>query len=424
MWDQEVREKLAALRDRSRTRVLTALRKHGVLTQGEVARESGLSRVTASELLAELKASGLVVERGSLSPPTQPGRPPVLLALGEGAGHVLGVDFGHSHVRVAVATLARSIVAERERSFPVDEDAAAALGAAADMVDEALEAAGVDRSGVIVAGVGVPGPLNRPEDTIAAPGIMRGWHDRRISEEIGARLGLPVEVENDANLGALAEHLEGAGRGYANLIYVKASTGVGAGLVVDGRLRRGAIGSAGAIGHTSVDADGPACCCGQRGCLEAFVGGPAILEALRRVHGDRLALADVVALARSGDTPSRRLLNDAGHRIGVVLARSCNLLDPERVIVGGALGAAGDLLLDPIRDEIRRWALPDIARSVTVAAADLGERAELVGALAMVLRMPSEPTARRIDAALTELANRPRSEAAPDGPISAGSDYL
>jgi predicted NBD/HSP70 family sugar kinase len=217
--------------------------------------------------------------------------------------------------------------------------------------------------------------------------ILPGWLGLRIASEMEQRLGVPVEIENDANCGALAELTWGAGRDCTNFAYIKAATGIGAGLVVDGRLLRGASGTAGEIGHTTLDESGPLCYCGNRGCLETVASAQAILQLVGNGHPETLTLGRVIELAGQGDVRCRRAISDAGREIGVAVAGLCNLINPERVIVGGLLSRAGDLLLQPIRDSIRRHAVLAAAERVDVVPAVFVERAELLGSLALALRV-------------------------------------
>ena len=179
-------------------------------------------------------------------------------------------------------------------------------------------------------------------------------------------LGRAVAVENDANLGALGEWMWGAGRGADHMAYVKAATGIGAGFIIAGAPYVGAGGTAGEIGHTVVDPAGPICRCGNRGCLETLAGAPAVLGSLRDVHGERLTLPDAVALALKGDAGCARAIADAGSAIGTAVATLCNLLNPQRIVVGGDLGAAGELLLAPLRESLRRGAIRSAADDVVV----------------------------------------------------------
>jgi predicted NBD/HSP70 family sugar kinase len=200
------------------------------------------------------------------------------------------------------------------------------------------------------------------------------------------RLGVPVEIENDANLGALAELTWGAGRGCSNFAYIKAATGIGAGLVIDGRLLHGASGTAGEIGHTTLDEAGLLCYCGNRGCLETVASGPAIIGLVANGSGDRPTLTSVIERAQGGDLRCRRAISDAGSEMGVAVAGLCNLINPERVIVGGLLSRAGELLLEPLRASLARHAVQAAAEKVEVVAAEFVERAELLGAVALALQ--------------------------------------
>jgi predicted NBD/HSP70 family sugar kinase len=377
---------LGWLRERNRERVVGALSVLGSGSQADIVRATGLSRTTVSTVVAELRSAGLLLEAEPLAPDQRGGRPGVRLILQEPSRAVVGVDFGHSHVRVAVADLAHRVLAERTREFAVDHQAAAALDAAAEMVEEVLAEAEVPRATVIGAGIGIPGPVDRARGTVGSATILPGWLGLRIANEMERRLGLPVEIENDANCGALAELTWGAGRDCQNFAYIKAATGIGAGIVVDGRVLRGASGTAGEIGHTTLDESGALCYCGNRGCLETVASGPAILQLVGQGHAETLTLGRVIALAEQGDVRCRRAISDAGREIGVAVAGLCNLINPERVIVGGLLSRAGDVLLQPLRESIRRHAVQATAEKVEVVQAVFVERAELLGSLALALR--------------------------------------
>jgi predicted NBD/HSP70 family sugar kinase len=194
-----------------------------------------------------------------------------------------------------------------------------------------------------------------------------------------------VHIDNDANLGALAEVRDGAGRGARNVLYVMLSGGIGAGLVLDGRLVRGHRGLTGEIGHVVVDPDGRICRCGNRGCLETVASAPALLATLGPLHGPDVTLEDVMANARAGDEGSRRLFSDAGRTVGRAVGTICNLVNPELVIVGGDMVLAGDVLVDAVRDGIALATIPAIRADARVVAASLGDRAEVLGAIGLVL---------------------------------------
>ena len=376
---------LAWLRHRNRQRVMEILRMHGRISQADIARATGLSRTTISTLINELKDEGLVSDVDTRSGHARGGRPGVQLVLRNPSRIVVGIDFGHSHVAIAVADLGHNVLAEHRSDLDVNREAGRALDVAATMFAEVLSEVGVDRTTVLGAGMGIPGPVDTARGTAGSATILPGWVGLRIAAEMEQRLGIPVQIENDANLGALAELTWGAGRDCSNFAYIKAATGIGAGIVIDGRLLRGATGTAGEIGHTTLDEAGPLCYCGNRGCLETVASGPAIVQLVGPVDGETLTLSQVVERASAGDLRCRRALADAGREIGVAVAGLCNLINPERVIVGGLMSRAGEVLLRPLRESIRRHAVQAAAETVEVRAAVFVERAELLGSVALAL---------------------------------------
>jgi predicted NBD/HSP70 family sugar kinase/biotin operon repressor len=384
---------LESLRERNRLRVIDALRSRGAISRAEIARQTGLSRSTVSSLVADLQATGMVVERavdGVAAAGPQGGRPPVLVALDSSAGAVVGLDFGHDSLRVAVADLSYAILAETAVELEVDTNAHDALDAAARLVSELLDEAGVGHGRVLAAGVGLPGPIDRASGLVHSQPILPSWVGLSPARELQDRLGLPVHLDNDANVGALGESTFGAGRGTRVMAYLRLSAGIGAGLVIDGRPFRGARGVAGEIGHVLVDPQGPICRCGNRGCLETFVAGPALCELLRRSHGP-LTVKDLLRLAKEGDAGCQRVVADAGRVVGRAVADLCNYLNPDLVVVGGDLSVAGDLVIEPMREAVRRFAIPAAADDVEIVAGTLGDRAELLGALALAGHESDDP---------------------------------
>jgi predicted NBD/HSP70 family sugar kinase len=373
----------SGLRAANREAVVRLLRTRGPMSQADLARASGLSPATISSLARELRDDGWLDD----------GRE---LRLSRHAGVAVGIDFGHSHVRVAVADLGHEVLGEDQAPIDVDHEASEGIELAGTLVERVLAEAGTGLDRVMGVGMGLPGPLRwrkrsdadgpaRGTGEVGDSAIMPGWIGTRPEALMSERLGIAVRVDNDANLGALAETVWGAGRGCQDVVYVKAATGIGAGLVLGGVIYRGAAGTAGEIGHMTVDEAGPVCRCGNRGCLEAVAGADAVVEPLRRRHGDALALHDVIARAREGDHGCARVLEDAGRALGLVLAGVCNLLAPERVVLGGELAGAGELVLEPIAAMVRRSGIGAV-RETPVVAGVLGERAEVLGAIALVLR--------------------------------------
>ena len=377
-----------SLREFNRARVIEALRVAGVASRAEVSRLTGLSRSTVSSLVSEMAEEGLVIDDPGgeqVDQTSQAGRPPKMIRLGRPAGAALGIDLGKRHAAVAVADLGHKVLAEARRGLEEGYDAATGMDACAELVEEVLEEAGVPSVEVTGAGLGLPGPIHRGTGQVGSTAILPGWGGLRLAAEMERRLDLPVHVDNDANLGALAELFWGAGQGAGSLVYLKVATGIGAGLVIDGRLYYGAGGTAGEIGHLTIDEQGPICRCGSRGCLETFAAAPAIVELLRSSLGHELTIEEVVERAVEGDPGCRRAIADSGRHVGHAVATMCNLFNPARVVVGGSVGQARELLLTEMRDAVRRWAIASAADDVEIVAGVLGERAEVLGAVALVL---------------------------------------
>nr|WSZ99101.1 ROK family transcriptional regulator [Streptomyces sp. NBC_00857] len=369
-------------------RVVRAVRMAGSLTQAEIARSTGLSAATVSNIVRELKDGGTV----QVTPTSAGGRRARSVSLSGDAGIVVGVDFGHTHLRVAVGNLAHQVLAEESEPLDVDASSAEGFGRAEELVERLIVTTGVSRQKVIGVGLGVPGPIDVESGTLGSTSILPGWTGINPSDELAERLGVPVYVDNDANLGALGELVWGSGRGVRDLAYIKVASGVGAGLVIDGQIYRGPGGTAGEIGHITLDESGPVCRCGNRGCLETFTAARYVLPLLRPGHGPDLTMERVVQLAREGDPGCRRVIADVGRHIGSGVANLCNLLNPSRVVLGGDLAEAGELVLAPIRESVSRYAIPSAARQLSVLPGALGGRAEVLGALALVLSEMGDST--------------------------------
>ncbi|WP_328928222.1 ROK family transcriptional regulator [Streptomyces sp. NBC_00190] len=369
-------------------RVVRAVRLAGSLTQAEIARATGLSAATVSNIVRELKDGGTV----EVTDTSAGGRRARSVSLSGDAGIVIGVDFGHTHLRVAVGNLAHQVLAEEAEPLDVDASWVEGFDRAEALVGRLIAGIGVSLDKAIGVGLGVPGPIDVESGTLGSTAILPGWAGINPRQELSQRLGVPVYVDNDANLGALGELVWGSGRGVKDLAYIKVASGVGAGLVINGQIYRGPGGTAGEIGHITLDESGPVCRCGNRGCLETFAAARYVLPLLQGSHGPELTMERVVELARDGDPGCRRVITDVGRHVGSGVASLCNLLNPSRVVLGGSLAEAGELVLAPIRESVGRYAIPSAARQLSVLTGSLGGRAEVLGALALVLSEMGDST--------------------------------
>jgi predicted NBD/HSP70 family sugar kinase len=388
---------LSSLRELNRLKVVDFLRINGTASRADVARRTGLSRSTVSTLVADLQRRGLVVDREVESAGEgRPGRPATLIALDPSAGAAVGVDFDHDRVGVAVSDLSRQVLAEAWHPWDVDHDAEGALDLAADRIESVLAEAEVDTNAVLGVGMALAGPIDPERRSLHPSAVLPDWAGVDAADELEKRVGVPTHVDNDANCGALAEVTLGAGRNARFAAYVSISSGIGAGIVVDGRPYRGHAGTAGEIGHVVVDPQGPICRCGNRGCLETLASSQALVDLVQPSRDGEIGVQDVVELARQGDPGCRRAIADAGRVVGGAIAGLVNLLSPEMVVIGGDLGEAGELLLGPLREAALRDALPAAASDLRIVAGELGERANLLGALALVLMQSEHEVAARV----------------------------
>ena len=358
-----------SLRNANQKRVLDLLRAPVAYTQAELARTSGLAPATVSNIVRDLGAAGLLeVLPGS-------GRRGSSVRLAATAAYVVGIDFGHSHVAVAVGDLLGQPLREQRRPLADGLPHEQALATAQAMLDSML--AELPQAAVLHVALGLPAPIT--DDAVGSPAIFPGWENVDAREAAGRTFGVPVTVENDANLGALAEHRTGAAQGNDSCVYVKISSGVGAGVVLAGEIFRGAAGFAGEIGHLTLDEQGPMCRCGSRGCLEAYASIGAILG-LMAGHQPGAELDDIIAAAGENSFAARRTFEDAGLHLGWGLASIVNLLNPHVLVIGGDLARAGDLLLEPARVGLRRHTLDAVSATPVLASAH-GSRASMLGAL-------------------------------------------
>jgi predicted NBD/HSP70 family sugar kinase len=373
---------LTDLRRANRHEALATLRLNGPMTQAEISRATGLSHASVSNIVRELTSHGLARTAEAV----RNGRRVLEVTLEPSTGLVGGIDFGNRHVRAAVADFTHTVRGETYLTLPYGHEAASSVAEAARIFTELVSGAGAQVSDVQALAVGLPGPTNRLAGRTLSSAILPGWAGFDVTAEFEAALGVPTTVDNDANLGALAEGLWGVGRGFTDFAYVKVSTGIGAGIVLNGSLYRGITGSAGEIGHTTIEEDGPLCRCGNRGCLEMFAAAPALLELLRRSYAPGFTVTDLLRLSDEGDVGCRRVLTDAGRHIGVALANLCNLLSPQLIIIGGELAGAGEVLLSAIRDSMARRTMAPPAHAPQVTPGAFSERAGVLGALALALQ--------------------------------------
>jgi predicted NBD/HSP70 family sugar kinase len=376
------------LRDFNRLRVIESIYRHPACSRADIARRTGLSRGTVSTVTDQLVHAHLIREHDAPEDAQRPratGRPPTLLSLVPAAAFAIGIDIGHEHVRTTICDLAGEPVADEWSRARVDDAPAETLDVAHELVRRALRDAAVSPERLLGAGMGLAAPINEHTGEVRADGILPGWHGFAPAAEMEDRLGVSVQLANDADMGALGEKVFGAGRGVDDMAYIRLSAGVGAGLILSGQPYRGGYGMAGEIGHVCVDPGGPICRCGNRGCLETVASPVAVSRLLEHVVDQPLTPERLLELVAADDRGASRAVADAGAAVGMVVSWIVNVLNPELVVIGGELAAAGDVLLDPIRASINRHSVAGAAADVRVTTGVLGDRAAVLGAAALIL---------------------------------------
>ncbi|QHC68398.1 ROK family protein [Rathayibacter sp. VKM Ac-2759] len=352
-------------------------------TRADVAAETGAHRAAVSAQLDALAGSGLVVRRDDA--PSSGGRPAARIAFDATARRLLAIDLGAAHATIAVTDLDGRVLDERREAIAIADGPLAVLGHALDVADALL--AGIPGDAPLAGvGVGVPGPVEHATGRPVKPPIMPGWDRFDIPAFVGGRFAVPVLVDNDVNLLALGEHADHY-RDVDDLLYVKVSTGIGAGIVSGGVLQRGALGAAGDLGHVQVP--------GDRGeaDLEAIASGSALARRL-----GVSSTSDVVALLHAGDASAVELTRAAGRDIGEVLATCVNLLNPSVIVIGGSIAEASHEVLAGVREVVYRRSLPLATRSLDIVPSSPRGAPGARGAALMVRRHLLSPA--QVDAFL------------------------
>jgi len=377
-------------------RILRLLRLHPGISRAEIVRQTGLGKATVSTIVAELIAQGIVSETAATARSRGVGRRPVELRL-EGTTHLaIGVELTGNECLATLTDMYASPL--RFVGYPMPDcsvDTSVMLVARA--VEELIR--GHDLGRVLGVGVGVPGPVDSDRQRVIQAENL-GWTDVPLGGLLSGQLGKPVIVVKRQNAGALGEYWYGAGRGKSSVLYVSVGVGIGSGMIVRGELYEGVSGSAGEIGHITIDPEGHRCKCGNIGCLETLASGPAMAVRARELikHGRSSCLVDwtkgvleaitarmVLDAAARGDPLAVEVAQEAAGYLGIALATAVNLLNPSVVVIGGEVLALGELYLAPIRQVVRSRSFSISVRAADIVLSPLGRRAAPIGAATLAI---------------------------------------
>ncbi|KPV44962.1 hypothetical protein AN477_04845 [Alicyclobacillus ferrooxydans] len=298
--------------------------------------------------------------------------------------YTVGIDVGGTKIATAVVDADGQIIESADVLTKAEQGPEAVLDRIVNTVEAVLSSSGV--SSVIGVGIGAPGPLNPREGMVYSPPNLPGWDRIPLQAEMQRRLHLPTFLDNDANAAALAELRFGAGSGYRDMVYLTISTGIGGGVILDGKIRQGASGCAAEVGHHIIALDGPLCRCGNRGCLEVLASGTAIARMAEERLGAQLNASAVARLAAQGDSGARAILDDVYRYLGVGLVNVVNMFDPSVIVIGGGVAQIGEPLFEALQQSIDQNHFRSNAFSrVRVLPAQLGTRAGVIGAALLPL---------------------------------------
>lgn len=379
--------------------IMRALRRQGRISRSEISTITGWSKAKASQEIRSLVDKGYLVESGEGV--SQGGRKPRLLRINNQLGYIAGIDIGATSLDIALADVTGSILQRASEPTDVKLPPESVLGRCSEVLLKLIRAQGGMPDQLLGVGVGVPGPVDFARGVLVAPPLMPEWENFPIRDFFKKTFSSAfVVVDNDVNIMALGEQRAGDGAGIDHFIFVKIGTGIGAGIISNGRIHRGSDGSAGDIGHICVDKEGPLCACGNRGCLEAMAAGPSItsralvaarngrsptLSQMREVNGGILRPEDVNAACREGDQAALDIIRDSGQMIGEVLASLVNFFNPSHIFAGGGITNFGNHLLVAIRRAVLHRSLPLATTHLSIKFSRVGSNAGVMGAISLAL---------------------------------------
>ncbi len=362
------------------------------ISRAEISRQLDLSRSTVTDIIKDLLPTGIITEVGNGA--SSGGRKPIMLQFQDEAKVILGIDIGATHVSVAMTNLRGKLLFWKAKDFPVRDNVEGTFNVIDELCNECLSTQKHGHDSLLSIGVSVPSPVDPIHPEYLSETIIPSWHGKSGLERLREKYGVPVYLDNDANLGALAEHWWGAGKKVNDLIYIKISNGIGAGYILGGKLYRGSKGIAGEMSHMPIDPNGRLCGCGLRGCLATVISAWALIE---RVHtlaalypnsslaNSSLGIIDIENAALGGDPLAIQVVSEATNYLTSAIISLVNLMNPELIIVGGSLSRLGELVLKPIREKMEASALVSSISKTQLKKSELGSKGIAIGAATLAI---------------------------------------
>ena len=390
---------IAILKRQNQFLILSIIKEQGPISRVAIARETNLTKSAISKVVTNLIKRGIVEEVGIGN--TSVGRKPIMLKLTTDDYFIVGVGIRRTKVFVGIANLQGNIITRRKTPLKKEDNQEIILKKLISLIYKTIKDSGIPREKVIGIGIGSPGPLYAHSGVILSPPNFPGWHSVPLKKLIEEEFRVPVFIDNDANVAALGEKWFGNGQGIDNFIYISVDKGVGAGIVISGRVYRGVSGIAGEFGHISILLKGKRCECGNYGCLENLAGGLAIVSKAKKLISsgrktmlakmlkgrleDDIGIEVIIEAARRKDELALELLGEATRYLGIGVANLVNLFDTKTLIFGGWVAQGEEILLEPIRKIVKKRVYPSLVRDLEIISSDFGEEIYMIGAVALVL---------------------------------------
>jgi predicted NBD/HSP70 family sugar kinase len=362
------------------------------ISRAEISRQLDLSRSTVTEIIKELISTGLIAEVGSGE--SSGGRKPIMLEFQDDAKVILGIDIGATHVSVAMTNLRGKLLLWKEKNYLVREDPEGTHKLIDELCNECFLTLKYGPKMLLSIGVSVPSPVDPIRPEYLSETIIPAWHAKSGLERLREKYCVPVYLDNDANLGALAEHWWGAGKEVNDLIYIKISNGIGAGYILGGKLYRGSKGIAGEMSHMPIDPNGRLCGCGLRGCLATVISAWALKERVKTLANlypnsplsiGNPNIIDIENAALDGDPLATQVVIEATNYLSSAVTSLVNLLNPDMIIIGGSLSRLGELVINPIQKKIDDCALVSSVSKTKLVTSSLGSKGIAIGAATLAI---------------------------------------
>lgn len=376
---------------RNKYTILETIRRNGGVARRDIAKTTGLSPTTVTKFTEKLIRENLIRERGTI--PSSGGRKPIKLNINPNSAYAIGVEIGSANLRVLLVNLKGKILLQREETHS-QEGKEKILNKVKKMIHQEIRELSFPREKIKGIGIGISGVVEHQKGICLFCHHMQGWENTNLKEIFEKEFNLPTVVDDSSRTAATAVKNYEVDKDIKNLIYLGIGIGVGSGVFINGRLYRGTKGLAGELGHTTVDENGPRCSCGNRGCLEALVSGPAITARTKKLLEERVnsLLAEqeitpeaIGKAARKEDKLALNIIAKTGRYLGIGIANIINIFDPEVIVLGGGIGQMGELLLPAIQGTVKLRALQAAARGVEIKFTQLGSEAAALGAATLVL---------------------------------------